>query len=86
MRELLALGQWEYEARRAEVPSGARREGDAEIKTAFGGRSDDRRGRRQPCGGILSPVPLGGRGDRDVGLRSGPISRGETKTAAVWLP
>ena len=26
------------------------------------------------------------RGDGKVGLRSGPISRGETKTAAVWLP
>lgn len=29
MRELLALGQWEYEARRAETPSGAHREDNA---------------------------------------------------------
>ncbi len=56
-------------------------------KTAFGGRRPTEGGRRQPCGGILSPVPLGGAGgDREVGLRSGPVSREETKTAAVWLP
>ena len=47
----------------------------------------DRRGTASAVRGNPFPRPPGGgRGDREVGLRSGPISRGETKTAAVWLP
>ena len=38
------------------------------------------------AGEFFPPSPWGCRGDREVGLRSGPVSRGETKTAAVWLP
>ena len=52
-------------------------------KTCIRRPKADRRGTASAVRGNFSPVPQGGgRGDREVGQRSCPISRGETKTAA----
>ena len=86
MRELLALGQWEYEARRAETPSGAHREDNAgeNLHSEAEGRP---KGDGVSRAGEFFPRPPGGVGG--IGKSGSAAARSpaeKRKRQPNWLP